>query len=81
MDKKQAIKVTLFSIVALAFVTGAFAAEEETNCITKPAAGVSVASVTEGISFIMAGGIGPLLILVIAFVVGMIVSHVLWGGF
>ena len=82
MKKEQAIKAILFSIVVLAAITAVYAAkQQEENCVAKPAAGVSVAAITQGISFIMAGGVGPLLVLVIAFIVGMIVSHVIWGGF
>lgn len=83
MNKKQALSLVLFSMVALAAVTGTFAArdEEKSNCVPKPAGGFSIAAVSQGISFIMSGGMGPLIILVIAFVIGMVVSHLLWGGF
>ncbi len=83
MKKEQAIKAILFSIVILAAITAVYAAndQQDKNCVAKPMTGISVASITQGVSFIMAGGTGPILILVIAFIVGMIVSHVIWGGF
>lgn len=82
MKKEDAIRAILFGIVILAAITAVYAAkEQEENCVIKPASGISVASLTQGISFIMAGGAGPILVLVIAFIIGMIVSHVIWGGF
>jgi hypothetical protein len=82
MDKKLALQVLLVSLVLMTMVTAVSAArEEEENCVVKPASGISVSTVTQGISFIMAGGTGPLIILAIAFVLGLVVSHLLWGGF
>lgn len=83
MDGKLAVKILLVSIVAIASITAVYAATQK-GCegyIQKPAQGVSVNAFTEGISFIMAGGIGPLLILVLAFVIGFLISHLVWSSF
>ena len=83
MKINNIIKATLSSMAALATTAVAAFAQrgEEIACIAKPAEGLSVAAVTQGMSFILAGGVGPILILVVAFIVGMVISHVLWGGF
>lgn len=86
MEKEQAFKLLLLSMVILATVTATVTAvvaarTDEVECIPKPVAGLSLSSVSQGVGYIMAGGVGPLLILVIAFIVGMVVSHVVWGGF
>ena len=82
MEKEQAFKILLLSIVVLAAVTSVYAAKkDDVECIPKPVAGFSIASISQGVSYLMAGGTGPILILVIAFIVGMVVSHVIWGGF
>jgi len=81
MKKQTALMALLFGMIFLASVAGVVAREEETPCIPQPAQGVSVASITQGISYIMAGGTGPVLILAVAFLVGMVVSHIIWGGF
>lgn len=54
---------------------------EETACINQPSQQLGIAAITEGVSFIMQGGIGPILMLVIAFIIGMLVSHAFWTTF
>ena len=53
----------------------------EQACIAKPAQGLGIAAITEGVSFIMQGGNGPILMLVISFIIGMLVSHAFWTTF
>ena len=55
--------------------------DTEKPCIAQPDQNLGIAAVTEGISFIMSGGIGPILMLVIAFIIGMLVSHMVWSTF
>jgi hypothetical protein len=81
MNRQTALMVMLVSIVFLASVAGVVAREDEVPCIPQPAQGLSLGAITQSISYIMAGGIGPILILAIAFIVGMLVSHIVWGGF
>lgn len=56
-------------------------ASQEKPCIAQPSQNLGVAAITEGVGFIMAGGIGPIIMLVIAFVIGMLVSHAFWSTF
>ena len=60
---------------------GATRADKDKPCVAQPAQGFGVAAVTEGIGFIFAGGIGPILMLVIAFIIGMLVTHAFWSSF
>jgi len=55
--------------------------DQESACINQPSQQLGVAALTEGVSFIMQGGIGPILMLVIAFIIGMLVSHAFWTTF
>lgn len=82
-----------YKLIALAFVAvlalTAIVAEaqssrrsgEEAACINQPSQQLGIAAITEGVSFIMQGGIGPILMLVIAFIIGMLVSHAFWTAF
>ena len=56
-------------------------ASTEKPCVTQPAQDLGIASITEGAGYIMSGGIGPILLLVIAFIIGMLVSHAVWSTF
>jgi len=85
MEIKTLIKTSLASLSALATVgvtvLAQRGAQQAAECVAKPAAGLSAEGVLQGITFIAAGGSAPVVLLVLAFVVGLIVSHVLWGGF
>lgn len=83
MEKQTAIKIMLFGIVLLASLTAVSAQTRrgEEECVAPPASGLSIGSISEGFSFIMAGGMSTVLILAIAFILGMVVSHLIWGGF
>jgi len=89
MNKKIAIIGLVLTLVLFStFVGSAFAqrrgsssAAEETNCATMPPSTLSLGAFTGGIAFIFAGGIGPIVILVLAFLIGMGVSYALWAGF
>jgi hypothetical protein len=82
MEKQTAIKLMLFGIVLLASLSAVNAQRRgEEECIAPPSEGLSIGSISDGFSFIMAGGMSTILILAIAFILGMIVSHLIWGGF
>ena len=83
MDRKTIFLTFIVGMMLLTMITAVNAArdDEEEEMVVKPTQDLSVAAFTEGISYIMAGGLGPILILTIAFVVGMIISHLVWGGF
>ena len=55
--------------------------DKETACINQPNQQLGISAITEGIGFIMAGGLGPILMLVIAFIIGLLVSHAFWSTF
>ena len=83
----RAKTLVLAFVLALAF-SSIFAfgasgtrADKEKPCVAQPSQDLGVAAITEGVGFIMAGGIGPILMLVIAFVIGMLVSHAVWSTF
>lgn len=82
MESKLAAKLLIMSIVVIASLTAVYAAKETCEgMVAKPSGGLSIATITGGINFIMAGGIGSVLILVIAFVLGFVISHVVWRSF
>lgn len=81
MNKHTALMALLITSIFLASVAGVIARGDETPCIPQPAQGISVDSIAGGVTYIMAGGVGPILILAVAFIVGLVVSHLVWGGF
>ena len=81
MDRKTAMQLMLVSFVVIASLTAVYAKEDEENCVVKPASGVSATSLTQGVSYIMAGGTGPLLVMLIVAIIAMAISHIIWGGF
>ncbi|MFH1424401.1 MAG: hypothetical protein ABIG20_01835 [archaeon] len=84
MDKKTialAFIVGIFLLNMVFAVSAARTEDKDQEMVAKPTGELGIAAVTEGASYIMNGGVGPLLILAIAFIVGMIVSHLVWGGF
>jgi len=82
MNKQKILAVLVIGLVLLTCVTAVYAKDEECDCgIPKPAASLSLATVTQSATYLFAGGLGPLLFLALAFVIGLIVSHVIWGGF
>ena len=56
-------------------------ADKEKPCIAQPDQNLGIGAITEGVGFIMAGGIGPIIMLVIAFIIGLLVSHAFWSTF
>ncbi|HIJ98373.1 TPA: hypothetical protein H1005_00310 [archaeon] len=82
------VKILILALV-LALVLGAFVvsaqdtrrADKEKPCVAQPDQNLGIAAITEGIGFIMAGGLGPILMLVIAFIIGLLVSHAFWSTF
>lgn len=81
MNKKSVIISLIVGLVVIASLAAVYAKEEDAGCVPIPSGEFGVATITQGVSFILAGGIAPLIILVIAFIVGLVVSHVIWGGF
>ncbi len=71
----------LTSFVAFAAATTSGRGDQQQACVPQPSQELGVAALSEGVGFIMAGGLGPILMLVIAFVIGIIVSHVFWTSF
>jgi len=90
MNRKQIAIGLILALLVITIVTstvhaqrrrGGDASGGDTACQNLPPSSFSIGAFTGGIAFIFAGGLGPIVILVLAFVIGMIVSHVLWGGF
>ncbi len=85
MRAKILVLAIVFALALGAFVVSAQESarrsDKEKPCIAQPDQNLGIAAITEGIGFIMAGGIGPILMLVIAFVIGMLVSHAVWSTF
>lgn len=81
MDKKTIALVLIVSVFLLTMVSAVCAKADEENMVAKPSQEIGIAAVTEGVGYIFAGGLGPILILVIAFIIGMVISHVMFGGF
>ena len=87
MNSKILVLTFVLAIAVGSFV--AFAATESRTsrgdqqqaCIPQPSQQLGVAALSEGVGFIMQGGIGPILMLVIAFIIGMLVSHAFWTAF
>lgn len=81
------LKILVFAFIAVLALTAVVAeaqrerGDKEQACIPQPSQQLGVAAITEGVGFIMQGGIGPILMLVIAFIIGMLVSHVFWTTF
>ena len=76
------LKVLLLAVVVVAAVsTVAFGArQDEAECVPKPPSEFGAAMFTQGIGFLAEGGLGAILWLIIAFILGMVISHLLWGG-
>ncbi len=74
------LAVALSSMVAFG-QEGKSRADKDRPCVAQPSQDLGVAAITEGVGFIMAGGFGPILMLVIAFIIGMLVSHAVWSTF
>ncbi len=81
-------KLIAFAFVAVLALSAVVVAAQSTRrgdteqaCIPEPSQQLGIAAITEGIGFIMKGGIGPILMLVIAFIIGMLVSHAFWTTF
>lgn len=81
MNKKTILLVLIMGLVVLASISAVSARKADDACVPKPPQQLGVAAVTEGISFILAGGVGPLIILAIAFIIGLIISYVMFSGF
>ena len=75
------VLVLALSSVAILAQESTRRTEKEKPCIAQPSQDLGVAAIAEGIGFIMAGGIGPILMLVIAFIIGLLVSHAFWSTF
>lgn len=74
------LALALGSLVVFA-QEGKARADKEKPCVAQPSQELGVAAITEGVGFIMSGGIGPILMLVIAFIIGLLVSHAFWSTF
>jgi len=81
MNKKVVLMTVLLSLVVLGSLAGAYARKDDDACIPQPSQALGIAAVTEGISFLIAGGIGPLLILGIVFLIGLVISYFAFSGF
>lgn len=80
MNKQQILAILVIGLVALSMISAVYAKKEEVECVPKPIEGISIASVTQSFAFLFSGGMGPLLILALALIIGMIVSYLIWGG-
>ena len=82
MNRRSIALIFIVGMFLLTLVSAVHAArEDEESMVAKPTQELGLAAVTEGIMYIIAGGMGPIIILVIAFIIGMVISHLIWGGF
>lgn len=84
--KKQYALVLIAVIVLSLCVSAAYARvargdKADEICIPKPTGAFSLAMVTESAAFLFAGGVGPLMILLLVVAIAVILTHVLWSGF
>jgi len=86
MMKKQYALILVAVIVLTMAISAVYARsprgdEEEVACIAKPATAFGLAMMTESAVYLFSGGMGPLLIVALAVVIAVILTHVLWTGF
>jgi len=86
MMKKQYALILVAVIVLTMAISAVYArdprsGEEEVACVAKPATAFGLAMVTESAVYLFSGGVGPLLILALAVVLAVILTHVIWTGF